>query len=215
MSKKWWFLGFFSLVLVGIITLVGINEHVSKTANIYKSTKTLPPKKAALLLGTAKYVAKGRINYFYKYRIEAAVALWKTGKVKAIVVSGDNGTKYYDETTTMYKDLIKAGVPSRYITKDYAGFRTLDSVVRAEAIFDLKDYIIISQKFHLERALFIARAKGQKAIGFMAKDLPGTAAAYRMKAREYLARAKAFLDVYILGTQPKFYGKKEKVNYKK
>ncbi len=215
MSKKWRFLGFFSLVLFGMIALVGINDHVSKTGDIYINTTNLPPKKAALLLGTAKYVAKGRINYFYKYRLETAVALWKSGKVKAIVVSGDNGTKHYDETTTMYKDLIKAGVPARYITKDYAGFRTLDSVVRAEAIFDLKDYIIISQKFHLERALFIAHAKGQKAIGLMAKDLPGTAAAYRMKAREYLARAKAFLDVYILGTQPKFYGKKEKVNYKK
>ena len=115
----------------------------------------------------------------------------------------------------MQKDLIKAGIPSRYITLDYAGFRTLDSVVRAEAIFDLKDYIIVSQKFHLERALFIAKTKGQKVIGFMAKDISGTAAAYRMKAREYLARAKAFLDVYILYTEPKFYGKKEKVNYKK
>lgn len=215
MSKKWWFIGLFSLFILGMVSLVSINDHVSKTGDIYTSTKNVPSKKAALLLGTAKYVAKGRINYFYKYRIEAAIALWKAGKVKAIVVSGDNGTKHYDETTTMYKDLIKAGIPARYITKDYAGFRTLDSVVRAEAIFDLKDYIIISQRFHLERALFIAGAKGQKAIGFMAKDLRGTPAALRMKAREYLARAKAFLDVYILHTQPKFYGKKEQVNYKK
>jgi SanA protein len=83
-------------------------------------------------------------------------------------------------------------------------------VVRAEAIFDLKDYIIVSQKFHLERALFLAKAKGQKAIGFAAKDIPGTAAAYRMKAREYLARAKAFLDVYILHTTPQFDEKKRK-----
>ena len=115
----------------------------------------------------------------------------------------------------MQKDLIKAGVPSKYITLDPLGLRTLDSVVRAEAIFDLKDYIIVSQRFHLERALFIAKAKQQKVIGFMAKDIPGTAAAYRMKAREYLARAKAFLDVYILHTMPKFYEKKEKVNDKK
>lgn len=215
MTKKRLLLSLLFLFIMGLLSLVAINDHVSKIGDIYTNTKEIPPKKAALLLGTAKYVAKGRINYFYKYRIEAAVALWKSGKVKAIVVSGDNGTKYYDETTTMYKDLIKAGVPARYITKDYAGFRTLDSVLRAEAIFDLKDYIIISQKFHLERALFIARSKGQKAIGFMAKDLQGTRAALRMKAREYLARAKAFLDVYVLNTEPKFYGKKEKVHYKK
>lgn len=204
------------LLIVGAAALFGINAYVTKEGTpLYSSIQKVPAKKSALLLGTSKYIAKGKKNYFYTYRIQAATALWKAGKIKAIVVSGDNGTKYYDETTTMYKDLIKAGVPAEYITKDYAGFRTLDSVVRAEAIFDLKNYIIISQKFHLERALFIAKAKGQKVIGFMAKDIPGTAAAYRMKAREYLARAKAFLDVYILGTGPKFYGKKEKVNYKK
>ena len=207
---KWLFL----LTILGVVTLCSIDKYVSTFGDIYRHTKGVPQKNAALLLGTAKYARGGGQNYFYTYRIRAAVALWKAGKVKAIVVSGDNGTKYYDETTTMYEDLVKAGVPARYITKDYAGFRTLDSVLRAEAIFDLKDYIIISQKFHLERALFIAKAKGQKAIGFVAKDIPGTAAAYRMKVREYLARAKAFLDVYILHTEPKFYGKKEKVRYK-
>lgn len=196
--------------------LVSIDIYISKhaEADLYNNIKKIPAKQAVLLLGTAKYIAKGKKNYFYIYRIRAAVQLFKSGKVKAIVVSGDNGTKYYDETTTMQKDLIKAGIPGRYITLDYAGFRTLDSVVRAEAIFDLKDYIIVSQKFHLERALFIAKAKGHKVIGFMAKDIPGTAAAYRMKAREYLARVKAFLDVYLLHTEPKFYGKKEIVSYK-
>lgn len=210
---KWIFL----IVIVTVAGLISIDTYISKQAeaNLYNNIKKVPAKQAALLLGTTKYIAKGKKNYFYIYRIRAAAQLFKSGKIKAIVVSGDNGTKYYDETTAMQKDLIKAGIPSRYITLDYAGFRTLDSVVRAEAIFDLKDYIIVSQKFHLERALFIAKAKGQKVIGFMAKDIPGTAAAYRMKFREYLARAKAFLDVYILHTEPKFYGKKVKVIYKK
>ena len=198
------------------MALYSIDRYIAKVGNdMYSSTKEVPRKRAALLLGTAKYIGTRQPNYFYTYRIRAAVRLWKSDIIKAIVVSGDNGTRHYDETTTMYDDLVKAGIPAKYITKDYAGFRTLDSVVRAEAIFDLKDYIIISQKFHLERALFIAKAKGQKAIGFVAKDIPGTAAAYKMKAREYLARAKAFLDVYILHTEPKFYGKKEKVTYRK
>lgn len=210
---KWIFL----IVLFIIIGLLVINVYISKQAkaDMYKDISKVPAKKAALVLGTAKYMIGGGKNYFYTYRIRAAVKLFKAGKVKAIVVSGDHSTKYYNETGKMQKDLIKAGIPSQYITLDPLGVRTLDSLVRAEAIFDLKDYIIVSQKFHLERALFIAKAKGQKVIGFMAKDIPGTAAAYRMKAREYLARAKAFLDVYILHTTPKFYGKKEKVNYKK
>ncbi len=209
---KWVFI----LVFTGLLSGYLLDRYISYTSdkNIYTEIKDLPQKKAALLLGTAKYVAKGKKNYFYVYRIRAAVALWKAGKVKAIVVSGDNETKYYNETARMQKDLIKAGVPKKYIALDYAGFRTLDSVVRAEAVFDLEDYIIVSQKFHLERALFIAKAKGQKVIGFAAKDIAGTKAANKMIAREFLARAKAFLDVYILGTKPRFYGKKEKVNYK-
>jgi len=212
MRKILWLL---ILLVLGVVLLFSIDIYVSKKGTpVYSSLKSIPAKKAALLLGTSKYIAKDKKNYFYTYRIQAAAALWKAGKVQVIVVSGAKAIKYYDETTAMYNDLLKAGVPAKYIAKDYAGFRTLDSILRAEAIFDLKDYIIISQKFHLERALFIAKAKGQKAIGFIAKDIPNTAAAYRMKAREYLARVKAFLDVYILNTKAKFYGKKEKVNYK-
>jgi SanA protein len=204
------------LFLSGIVLLVGIDAYISYKAKpyLYRDVATIPPKKAALLLGTAKYIAKGKKNYFYLYRIEAAAKLWKSGKIRAIVVSGDNGTKYYDETTTMYRDLIKAGVPAKYITRDYAGFRTLDSVVRAGLDFGLKDYIIISQRFHLERALFLAHAKGQQVIGLIAKDIPGTPAAYRMQLRELLARLKAVLDLYLLDTKPKYYGGKEKVGYK-
>ena len=210
---KWIFI----LLILGVAGIVGLDKYISYSAKdtIYSDSKKVPSKKAALLLGTAKYIARGKQNYFYTYRIRAAVKLWKEGKVKAIIVSGDNATKRYNETARMQKDLIKAGVPKRFIATDYAGFRTLDSIVRAEAIFDLEDYIIVSQKFHLERALFIAKTKGQKVIGFAAKDIAGTKAAHKMNEREYLARVKAFLDVYILHTEPKFYGKKEKVNYKK
>ena len=205
------------IVLFIVIGILAIDVYIVKQAedDMYQDISKIPAKKAALVLGTAKYMVGGGKNYFYTYRIRAAVELFKAGKVKAIVVSGDNSTKYYNETGKMRKDLIKAGIPGQYITLDPLGVRTFDSLIRAEAIFDLKDYIIVSQKFHLERALFIAKAKGQKVIGFMAKDIPGTTAAYRMKAREYLARTKAFLDVYILHMTPKFDGKKEKVNYKK
>lgn len=203
---------FLSLLLFGSIGLLNLNAEDSKY-QIYEDIKKIPAKKAALVLGTAKYVSKGKQNYFYTYRIRAAVKLWKAKKVDAIVVSGDKST-YYDEVTTMYKDLIKAGVPSRYITKDYAGFRTFDSIVRAGKVFDLKDYIIVSQKFHLNRALYIAKEKGQKAIGFAAKSIEGTKASKKMEDREALAQIKAFLDVNVLMTKPKVLGKKIKVNYR-
>jgi SanA protein len=204
---------FFVLFLFGISGIYTLLAD-DKEYSIYTDIKKVPAKKAALVLGTAKYVSKGKQNYFYTYRIRAAIKLWKAKKIDAIVVSGDKST-YYDEVTTMYKDLVKAGIPSQYITRDYAGFRTFDSIVRAGKIFDLNDYIIVSQKFHLNRALYLADAKGQKAIGFAAKAIEGTKAAKKMEDREALAQIKAFLDVNVLMTKPKVLGKKIKVTYRK
>lgn len=181
---------------------------------IYTSVKDIPAKRSALVLGCSKYLRGKRINYFYKYRIEATLKLWRAGKIKAIVVSGDNSHESYDEPTQMRDDLVKAGVPSKYIQLDYAGFRTLDSIVRAEAIFDLKDYIVVSQRFHLDRAIFIAHEKGQEVLGFVAKDFANTIWAKRMRRREMLARVKAWLDLKVFGVEPRFYGEKVEVNYK-
>jgi len=204
-------------VLFGLIYLWLIynNNSIAKEASslIYSHVEKIPAKKAALVLGTAKYLRGGQINYYFKYRIDATVELFKAGKIRAIIVSGDNGSKDYDEPTTMRDDLVARGIPIEYIRIDYAGFRTLDSIVRAEAIFDLEDYIIISQQFHLERAIYLAHAKGQKVIGYVAKDFKNTVWAKKMEHRELLARAKAVLDVHI-GVEPKFYGKKVKVVYK-
>ena len=205
------------MFLLVIASVYALDRYINYSTQsfIYSDIKKVPHRKAALLLGTAKYVAKGKKNYFYVYRIRAAVALWKAGKVDAILVSGDNASKYYEETVRMQKDLIKAGVPKHYIALDYPGFRTLDSIVRAETLYGLKKYIIVSQKFHLERAIFLAKEKGQDVIGFVAKDIPGTKAARRMAFREYFARVKAYLDVMILNTRPLFLGDKVKVNYRK
>ena len=203
----------YSLLFI-IVCIFGLTLSAEENKyKIYEDIKKVPAKRAALVLGTAKYISKGKQNYFYTYRIRAAVKLWKAKKVDAIVVSGDKST-YYDEVTSMYKDLVKAGVPSRYITKDYFGYRTFDSVVRAKEVFDLDDYIIVSQKFHLTRALYIADEKGQKAIGFAAKVIEGTKAFKKMKEREELAQIKAFLDINVLMTKPKVLGKRVKVNYR-
>jgi SanA protein len=181
---------------------------------IYSDINKVPTKKVALLLGCTKYLRNGRINFFYKYRIEAAEKLYKQGKVHAILVSGDNSTKGYDETTAMRDDLVKKGIPIDYIALDYAGFRTLDSVIRTEAVFDTTSYIIVTQKFHAERALYLAHKKGHDAVAYLAKDLPNTRAALRMKVRELFARTKAFLDINLLRTKPKFYGDKVKIRYR-
>ena len=215
MVKKLWQSAFFIVIIFGIVVLA-IDIFVSDSAKdrMYSSVEKVPKRGVALLLGTAKYVRKGKINYFYKYRIDAAVKLYKAGKVRAILVSGDNATKYYNEPARMKRDLIKRGIPKSKIYLDFAGFRTLDSILRAQEIFGLKKYIIVSQKFHLQRALFIAQKSGANAIGFVAKDIPRTTAAFKMRMREYAARVKAFLDIYILHTTPKFFGKFEKIEIK-
>jgi SanA protein len=201
-------------VLLAIIIFSSVAFANEYNYKIYTDINEIPVKKAALVLGTSKYVSKGKKNYYYTYRIKAAVQLWKAKKINAIVVSGDK-SKYYDEVTTMFKDLIKAGIPSAYITRDFGGFRTFDSIVRAKEIFDLDDYIIVSQKFHLDRALYIAKEKNQRAIGFAAKEVKGTQTHQKMEGRENLAMIKAYLDINFLGTKPKILGKKIKVNYRK
>ena len=215
MIKKFMSYLFFLIIFIVIIVL-SIDLYISSKAEkrIYNSVKNVPHRSVGLLLGTAKYIRRGKINYFYKYRIDAAEQLFKAKKIDAILVSGDNATRYYNEPLRMRRDLIKRGIPKSKIYLDFAGFRTLDSIERASKVFGLKKYTIISQKFHLERALFLAKHAGADAIGFAAKDFKGTKAATRMLFREYAARVKAFLDIYILHTTPKFIGNYEKIKIK-
>tara|TARA_B100000768_G_C11167179_1_gene327103 strand:- start:152 stop:781 length:630 start_codon:yes stop_codon:yes gene_type:complete len=159
----------------------------------------------AIVLGTSKFTLDKKENLFYANRIKKAVELYKCNKIKFIVVSGDNGKKDYDEPTQMKLDLIKAGVPSSHVYCDYAGFSTIDSMLRMKLIFKESKFIVISQKFHLERAIYIARKNGIEAFGEAAKDVPALYAPYH-NYREKLARVKAVLEVLIC-KGPKFGGK--------
>jgi len=178
----------------------------SSENSIYGSASEVPRNKVGLLLGTGKYVAGGRINLYYKFRIDAAVDLFNNKKVDFILVSGDNSRKSYDEPSTIKNDLMERGIPAERIFLDYAGFRTLDSVVRCKEIFGQKSITIISQQFHNERAIFIARQNNIEAIGFNAKDV-NVQYGLKTRIREYLARVKMVLDL-IFGKKPKFLGDK-------
>jgi SanA protein len=171
----------------------------------FNNLEDIPQKKLALVLGTSKYQVKGGINNYYRNRIVAATELFHSGKIEFLLISGDNALKEYDEPTTMKRDLVKLGVPAERIFLDYAGFRTFDSVVRCISVFGEADVIIVSQRFHNERALYIARHKGLKAIGYNAADVD---AAYGFKTmlRERLARIRTLLDVHVLNTSPRFLG---------
>ncbi|MGH1386518.1 SanA/YdcF family protein [Kordia sp.] len=205
--KKWskragWML---VLLVVGIV-ICNVYVEFSSKGKTFNNTTEIPKNKVGLLLGTAKYLKGGTINLFYQYRINAAVKLYKAGKIEYILVSGDNGSKYYDEPTTFKEDLIAAGVPEDKIILDYAGFRTLDSVVRSKEIFQQESITIISQQFHNERAIAIANAKGVNAVGFNAKDVSGRYG-FKVEVREIFARVAMCMDL-VIGKQPKFLGEK-------
>jgi len=144
---------------------------------------------------------QGRENLYFRYRIDAAAALWKTGRLKYLIVSGDNRDHYYNKPERMKAALMKEGVPAEKIVCDYAGLRTLDSVVRAKEVFGLKDVVFISQSFQNQRAGYIAEANGLAFSGFNARDVSGRSG-LKVKAREVLARAKMWLDVQVLHTRP-------------
>ena len=167
---------------------------------------SLPHRTVGLVLGCSPRLRDGSNNYFFLYRMDAAAELLQSGKVDYLRVSGDNRRREYDEPTAMKSALISRGVPADRIVCDYAGFTTLDSVVRAKAIFGQPRITIVSQRFHAERAIYIARAYGLDAIGYNASDIP-LSAAPQTYTREVLSRVRAVLDANIFRRQPHHLGK--------
>ncbi len=194
------------LAVIFAVLLIYSNYTIRRASGgkTYSNTSQIEKNKVGLLLGTSKYYKGGGINLYFRYRMEAAVALFNAGKIDYILVSGDNSSMSYNEPITIKKELIKRGIPEEVIYLDYAGFRTLDSVVRASEIFGQKDITIISQRFHNERAIYIAENWGIRAVGFNARDVQGSDG-FKIQVREYFARTKAFLDV-MFHVEPKFYG---------
>lgn len=203
---------FFYIPLVLGSVLIISNLAVKRVAkkSIYNEVSSIPKKKVGLLLGTIKILPNGRKNWYFIYRIRAAAELYHEGKIDHFIVSGDNNRRGYNEPEDMKKALIAKGIPSNKIHLDYAGFRTLDSVIRAKEIFEQDDFTIISQRFHNERALYIANYYNIKAQAFNAKGIHPRWG-YKVLLRESLARVKALLDIYILKTEPKFLGPKNPI----
>ena len=192
------------LVLAAAMLLFWADQQVKKAAAfVYTRIEEVPAREYGLLLGTSRVVRGGFLNEYFCRRIRAAVRLYKAGKVKKIIVSGDNRRRGYNEPQDMKEALMAEGVPEKAILMDFAGFRTLDSVVRARNVFGVTTFTVISQKFHCERAVYLARAKDLDAVGFAAAEVP---ARFRFKNafREPLARVKAFLDLHLLRTKPHF-----------
>ncbi len=173
---------------------------------LFSKAKNLPTAKTALLLGTSKTFKNGNDNLYFNYRIDACLELYRSGKVSHILISGDNGSKEYNEPQDMKNELISKGIPSEKITLDFAGFDTYDSVLRAKMIFGQQSFIVVSQKFHNQRAVYIARRNGIQAFGYNARDVKKMNG-LKTKIREFFACLKAYIEVKV-NVSPTYLGER-------
>jgi SanA protein len=172
---------------------------------IYKNIDDFPETQAALVLGARVY-NNGALSDVLRDRLLRAMDLYRAGKVKKFLLSGDHGRLSYDEVNNMKKFLLSHNINKEDIFLDHAGFETYDSVHRAKSIFCIDSMIVVTQAFHLNRAVFIGRMLGIKTYGFTADRMTYVGIRW-YKMREKMARVKTFLKI-IFRSKPKFLGDK-------
>ena len=206
------------VTLMAAITAVAVsvtffsNAAVTRWARgkCYTDTASVPAQRVALLLGTSRLGRHGGLNPYFVYRVKACAELYHSGKIRKILISGDNSRKGYNEPEELRLALLAAGVPDSCMVLDYAGFRTYDSMVRARKVFGLDSVIVVSQHWHNERALFIAKRIGLYAVGYDATDPNAGVTSLRLHVREWLARTKMTVDLLFLHA-PRFLGEKVEI----
>lgn len=195
--------------IASVLTIFIVCDHIvtnNSYGRVYDSVDTIPYRKVGLVLGTNPQTRKnGKENLYFKYRIEKAAELYHAGKVSYLLLSGDNSRESYNEPEAMKDSLLAHGVPESAIVLDFAGFKTLDSVVRCKEVFGQDSVTIISQFFHNERAIYIADHRGLDAIAINAKDGKIWKYPPRRILREWISRVKLFFEEWT-GKQPHFLG---------
>jgi SanA protein len=197
----------FLMAALVVVLVIYLNTHIHHSSEKYisKNINVLPFSYTVLVLG-AHVQENGQLSFILKDRVDRALELYKAHKVCRFLLSGDHGRKKYDEVNTMKRYLINKGVPQKDIFLDHAGFDTYSSLVRAKKVFDVKSVIIVSQLFHLPRAVYIARKIGLNAYGCpTANDFYERNLYY--KFRESLADMKAYFSLMI-NLNPRFLGNK-------
>jgi len=199
-----------ALPLLALLLICCANWWVIKSTEdkVLTDINLLNGRSVALVLGTSNKLRNGSANPFFENRIKAAAELYREGKVIHFILSGDNRSKYYNEPNEMKKALVLLGVPDSAITLDRAGLRTLDSIVRSKEIFGQDKITIITQPFYSYRALFISNFYNIDAVALVTQESTNEAP-FKVYIREYFARTKAVLDLYILNTAPRHLGEKE------
>ncbi len=207
MRAGWTIVG---LLAAGAMTVVGLNLWVVMATHdrIATSPLTCQSREVGIVFGTSHGLVGGGSNPHYQARLDTAAQLYRLRRVSNLLLSGDNRTRYYNEPMTMWRDLRARNVPQEFMTLDYAGFSTFDTLVRAHKVFGVDEAVLVTQPWHLPRALFIADALGLEAVGCPAiseRQPPGL----KLMMREWLARAATVGDLYLWGRKPRFLGPQE------
>ena len=195
------------LGFLGLLLTTYLAYHINKEteAYIYDRVEELPSTYTALVLG-ASVRRNGELSTMLRDRVESALLLYNKGKIKRFLVSGDNRTTNYNEPVAMKKYLLERGVPEEDIFMDFAGFDTYDSVYRASYIFEVDSAIVVSQRFHLPRAVYIARSMGLNFYGYNG-DRREYELESRNRFREVAANVKAWIEL-LIDKEPHFKGDK-------
>ncbi len=206
----------FKLLAFLLLGLVLVNGWIifSTSPQVFSTIEALPSKDVGLVLGTSHRLSSGDSNRFFHQRIDLAADLFNAGKIKHIIVSGDNSTPYYNEPRNMKNALINKGIPSYAIDMDFAGFRTLDSMIRCKEVFGQDDIVVITQTFHSYRALFIGNKHDMTAVALSTENLP-LDVRISVEIRELFARTVAVWDLFIVNKMPKYLGKEEDIQIQK
>lgn len=195
---------FFTLVEIAFLLMILANVWVYALTNgrTYTRISKIPPREAALVLGTSPKMKSGVSNPYFTSRMDAAALLYHHGKIRKIIVSGEKSPGY-DEPFAMKNYLVyQEGVPENIIIEDPKGFKTQASISNCKNIYKKNDVIIVSQGFHNLRALFYARNNDMNALGFDAQDVLSNQSYYRNQSREFLARVMAVV-YYVFGIERK------------
>lgn len=206
-------LGVFSAITAVLVFAVFAIYHAVTTAGsgkIYTIKDDVPARQVALVLGARVY-KNGRLSPVLADRVDTAITLYDRGVVKKLLMSGDNRRENYNEVTAMRDYAIERGVPSDDVVRDFAGFRTYDSLYRARELWDLDELIIVSQQFHLPRSMYIAEKLGIDAIGVVAEGRYYPRSLRRASRREVGARLLAWIDIQV-GRDPYFLGPRESLS---
>lgn len=198
------------LAIIGLIAIVSVNYYVKSSTkkNIYYSIKKFPKNDVGIIFGAG--INGDQPSKYLKDRLDAGIMLWKAKRINKILLSGDNGRQEYDELTVMKNYCFNHGVDTTKIFIDYAGFDTYSTMYRAKHIFKIKKATLISQEYHLNRAIYIGQKLGIKSAGYSANK--GEYLGYNYVCfREYGSIFKSFFDV-LRNREPRFLGGEININ---